>query len=50
MKCVCGHKANLKIITRKIITPSFAEVEMNPRSRSAKLRVCRATDYSLRTI
>jgi 16S rRNA (cytosine1402-N4)-methyltransferase len=38
MKCTCGHKANLKIITRKIITPSFAEVELNPRSRSAKLR------------
>jgi 16S rRNA (cytosine1402-N4)-methyltransferase len=38
MKCVCGHKANIKNITRKIITPSFAEVEMNPRSRSAKLR------------
>jgi 16S rRNA (cytosine1402-N4)-methyltransferase len=38
MKCTCGHKANLKIITKRIITPSFAEVEMNPRSRSAKLR------------
>ena len=38
MKCVCGHKANLKIITRRIITPSFSEVELNPRSRSAKLR------------
>ncbi len=38
IKCVCGHKANLKVITRKIITPTFAEVEMNPRSRSAKLR------------
>jgi 16S rRNA (cytosine1402-N4)-methyltransferase len=38
MTCTCGHKANLKIITRKIITPAFAEVEMNPRSRSAKLR------------
>jgi 16S rRNA (cytosine1402-N4)-methyltransferase len=38
IKCVCGHKANLKIITRKIITPTFAEVQMNPRSRSAKLR------------
>jgi 16S rRNA (cytosine1402-N4)-methyltransferase len=38
MKCVCGHKANLKIITRKIVTPSLSEVEMNPRSRSAKLR------------
>ncbi len=38
MKCTCGHKANIKIVTRKIITPSFAEVELNPRSRSAKLR------------
>jgi 16S rRNA (cytosine1402-N4)-methyltransferase len=38
MKCVCGHKANLKKINRRIITPSFTEVELNPRSRSAKLR------------
>ncbi len=38
MKCVCGHKANVKIVTRKIITPSFSEVELNPRSRSARLR------------
>jgi 16S rRNA (cytosine1402-N4)-methyltransferase len=37
-KCICGHKANLKIITRRIMTPAFAEIEMNPRSRSAKLR------------
>jgi 16S rRNA (cytosine1402-N4)-methyltransferase len=40
MQCTCGHKANIKIVTRRIITPTFAEVEMNPRSRSAKLRVC----------
>jgi 16S rRNA (cytosine1402-N4)-methyltransferase len=38
MQCTCGHKANLKIITKKIITPSFSETEINPRSRSAKLR------------
>lgn len=38
MKCVCDHKANIKIITRKIVTPAFAEIEMNPRSRSARLR------------
>ena len=38
IQCVCGHKASLKIITRKIIYPSLAEIEMNPRSRSAKLR------------
>ena len=38
MTCTCGHKANIKIITRKIVTPSFAEVETNPRSRSSRLR------------
>jgi 16S rRNA (cytosine1402-N4)-methyltransferase len=38
LKCTCAHRASLKIITRKIITPMFAEVKINPRSRSAKLR------------
>ena len=37
--CVCGGKAKVKVITRKAIDPSKEEVEMNPRSRSAKLRV-----------
>ncbi len=37
--CVCGHKATLKVITVKPITPSPEEVEANPRSRSAKLRI-----------
>jgi len=37
--CVCGHKATLKVITQKPITPSPEEVEANPRSRSAKLRI-----------
>ena len=37
--CVCGGKAKVKIITRKAIEPSKEEVEENPRSRSAKLRV-----------
>ncbi len=36
--CVCGHTASLRLITRKVITPSFEEIEANPRSRSAKLR------------
>ena len=38
MECTCGHKANIKIITKKIITPSYSETDLNPRSRSAKLR------------
>jgi len=37
--CVCGHKARLRLVSRKVITPSESEVQQNPRSRSAKLRV-----------
>lgn len=37
--CVCGKIPKLKIITKKPIEPSFEEVDTNPRSRSAKLRV-----------
>ena len=37
--CVCGRKPRVEVITRKPILPSEAELEENPRSRSAKLRV-----------
>ena len=37
--CVCGKKPTLKIVSRKPILPSAEELEVNPRSRSAKLRV-----------
>lgn len=40
-KCVCGHRARLKIITKKPITASEEEIKDNPRSRSAKLRVAK---------
>lgn len=36
--CICGHTACLRLINKKVITPSPAEVQLNPRSRSAKLR------------
>ena len=38
--CVCGKKPQAKLITRKPITATDEELEANPRSRSAKLRVC----------
>jgi 16S rRNA (cytosine1402-N4)-methyltransferase len=37
--CVCGKVPTVKIISKKPIEPSLDEVEENPRSRSAKLRI-----------
>lgn len=37
--CVCGKKPTLKIITKQPISASDEEIKINPRSRSAKLRV-----------
>lgn len=37
--CTCQHKAALKVITKGPVTPSKEEIALNPRSRSAKLRV-----------
>ena len=38
--CVCGKKPQVKLVSRKPIVASDEELEVNPRSRSAKLRVC----------
>ena len=37
--CVCGRKPRVEVLTRKPILPSERELEENPRSRSAKLRI-----------
>ncbi len=37
--CRCDHRSELSIITKHVVTPSEIEVIVNPRSRSAKLRV-----------
>lgn len=37
--CVCGNKPKGKLVTKKPILPSEKEMEENPRSKSAKLRV-----------
>jgi 16S rRNA (cytosine1402-N4)-methyltransferase len=37
--CICGNKPKIKDVSKKPILPSEEELENNPRSRSAKLRV-----------
>ena len=37
--CVCGRKPTVKIISRKPVLPGAAELDENPRSKSAKLRI-----------
>tara|TARA_Y100001936_G_scaffold76903_1_gene75388 strand:+ start:26373 stop:27275 length:903 start_codon:yes stop_codon:yes gene_type:complete len=37
--CICKHEKTIKIISKKPIIPSTNEVNNNPRSRSAKLRI-----------
>ena len=38
--CICGRTADIKKVSKKPIQPSEEELAENPRSRSAKLRVC----------
>ena len=43
--CVCGKQSKGKVVTRKPILPSAEEMEENPRSKSAKLRIFEAKKY-----
>ncbi len=40
--CVCGHRATLQLVNRRVRKPSAAEVARNPRARSARMRVAEA--------
>jgi len=37
--CTCDHEPRLRILNKKVITPSETELRENPRGRSAKLRI-----------
>ncbi len=45
--CTCGHKATLRQITGKPVRPQAGEVQGNPRSRSARLRVAERIEAPL---
>ena len=43
--CVCGNKPKLELVSRKPIVSGEAELNENPRARSAKLRVAQRTEF-----
>jgi 16S rRNA (cytosine1402-N4)-methyltransferase len=38
-QCVCGHEPTMRVLTRRPVVPRAREIEINPRSKAAKLRV-----------
>jgi 16S rRNA (cytosine1402-N4)-methyltransferase len=42
--CVCGKEPRVRLVTKKAVRPSPAEVAVNVRSASARLRVAMRTE------
>ena len=42
--CVCGREPTLRVLTKKAVRPSPREIDVNPRSSSARLRAAAKTD------
>ena len=40
--CVCGHRATLRLVNRRVRKPAAAELARNPRARPARMRVAEA--------
>jgi 16S rRNA (cytosine1402-N4)-methyltransferase len=48
--CICEHMATLRLVSKKVIRPTPEEVEANPRSRSARLRVTERIESARRSV
>ncbi|OGF27017.1 16S rRNA (cytosine(1402)-N(4))-methyltransferase [Candidatus Falkowbacteria bacterium RIFOXYC2_FULL_47_12] len=45
LQCVCNHQPRLKILTKKVVAATAAEIARNPRARSAKLRAAEKLNF-----
>ncbi len=45
--CICGHTPTLKVLTKRVVKPLPEEVRINPRSRSARMRVSERLTYAI---